>query len=79
MSLADAMSAPRIHHQALPDSIRAENGGFRPDVLARLRDMGHHVYELTGIGSAASIMRVKGGYEGTDDPRLRGAAGAVGY
>jgi gamma-glutamyltranspeptidase / glutathione hydrolase len=79
MSLADAMSAPRVHHQALPDSIRAESGGFRSDVLARLREMGHHVYELTGIGSAASIMRVKGGYEGMDDPRLRGAAGAVGY
>lgn len=79
MSLADAMSAPRIHHQALPDSIRAEKGGFRPDVLSRLRGMGHHVYELSGVASAASIMRVKGGYEGLDDPRLRGAAGATGF
>ena len=79
MSLADAMSAPRIHHQALPDSIRAEKGGFTPDVLARLRGMGHDLYELSGIASAASIMRVKGGYEGMDDPRLRGSAGAVGY
>lgn len=79
MSLADAMSAPRVHHQALPDSIRAEMGGFRPEVLARLRGMGHNVYELSGIGSAASIMRVKGGYEGMDDPRLRGAAGAIGF
>ena len=79
MSLADAMSAPRIHHQALPDSIRAEKGGFTPDVLARLRGMGHDLYELSGIASAASIMRVRGGYEGMDDPRLRGSAGAVGY
>ena len=79
MSLADAMSAPRIHHQAQPDSIRAERGGFSPDVLARLRGMGHNVYELSGVGSAASIMRVKGGYEGIDDPRLRGAAGAAGF
>ncbi|HEV7838482.1 MAG TPA: gamma-glutamyltransferase [Gemmatimonadaceae bacterium] len=79
MSLADAMSAPRIHHQALPDSIRAEKGGFTPDVLARLRGMGHDLYELSGIASAASIMRVKGGYEGMDDPRLRGAAGAAGF
>jgi gamma-glutamyltranspeptidase/glutathione hydrolase len=79
MSLADAMSAPRIHHQAQPDSIRTERGGFSPDVLARLRGMGHNVYELSGIGSAASIMRVKGGYEGMDDPRLRGAAGAAGF
>ncbi|HKC80196.1 MAG TPA: gamma-glutamyltransferase, partial [Gemmatimonadaceae bacterium] len=79
MSLADAMSAPRIHHQALPDSIRAEKGGFTSDVLARLRAMGHDLYEGGGIASAAAIMRVKGGYEGMDDPRLRGAAGAAGF
>jgi gamma-glutamyltranspeptidase/glutathione hydrolase len=78
MSLGDAMSAPRIHHQALPDSIRIEKGGFRPEVLARLRSMGHQVYE-NGVASAASIMRVRNGYEGMDDPRLRGAAGAVGF
>jgi len=77
MSLADAMSAPRIHHQSLPDSIRVEAGGFERSVIARLMAMGHHVYELSGIASAASIMRVKGGYEGMDDPRSRG--GAVGY
>jgi gamma-glutamyltranspeptidase/glutathione hydrolase len=78
MSLADAMSAPRLHHQALPDSIRLEAGGFDPAVIARLRAMGHHVYELSsGIAAAASIMRVKGGYEGMDDPRSHG--GAAGF
>jgi gamma-glutamyltranspeptidase / glutathione hydrolase len=77
MSLADAMSAPRIHHQALPDSIRLEKGGFDPAVIARLRAMGHYVYEMSGIASASSVMRVKGGYEGMDDPRSHG--GAVGF
>ncbi|MDB4871371.1 MAG: hypothetical protein JWL97_2375 [Gemmatimonadales bacterium] len=78
MSLADAMSAPRIHHQALPDSIRLEAGGFDPAVIARLRAMGHFVYELnSGIASAASVMRVNGGYEGMDDPRSHG--GAAGF
>ncbi len=78
MSLADAMSAPRLHHQALPDSIRLEAGGFDPSVIARLRAMGHLVYELnSGIASAASVMRVKGGYEGMDDPRSRG--GVAGF
>ena len=78
MSLADAMSAPRLHHQALPDSIRLEAGGFDPAVIARLRAMGHYVYELnSGIASAASVMRVKGGYEGMDDPRSHG--GAAGF
>jgi gamma-glutamyltranspeptidase / glutathione hydrolase len=78
MSLADAMSAPRLHHQALPDSIRLEAGGFQPAVIGRLRAMGHYVYELnSGIASAASVMRVKGGYEGMDDPRSHG--GAAGF
>jgi gamma-glutamyltranspeptidase/glutathione hydrolase len=78
MSLSDAISAPRIHHQALPDSIRVEKGGFTPEVLSRLARMGHYVFE-SGVASAAAIMRVKGGYEGMDDPRLKGAAGAVGF
>lgn len=77
MSLADAMSAPRIHHQSLPDSIRIETGGVEKSVMDRLIQMGHHVFESGGIASAASIMRVKGGYEGLDDPRAHG--GAVGY
>lgn len=77
MSLADAMSAPRIHHQALPDSIRVESGGLRPEVIAKLRAMGHFVYEQSGIAVASSVMRVRGGYEGMDDPRSHGAA--VGY
>jgi len=77
MSLADAMSAPRIHHQSLPDSIRVETDGVEPAVLARLRAMGHHIYELSGIASAASIMRVRGGWEGMDDPRSHG--GAAGF
>jgi gamma-glutamyltranspeptidase/glutathione hydrolase len=78
MTLADAMSAPRLHHQSRPDSIQLETGGFEPAVIARLREMGHFVYEQRGVASAASIMRVKGGYEGLDDPRGRGGA-AVGF
>jgi gamma-glutamyltranspeptidase/glutathione hydrolase len=78
MSLSDAMSAPRMHHQSLPDSVQLEPGGFDPAVVARLREMGHFVYERGGVAGAAAIMRVKGGYEGMDDPRSRGGA-AVGY
>lgn len=77
MSLADAMNAPRIHHQALPDSIQLEPGGFDPAVIAKLRAMGHYVYEHGGVAEAASVMRVSGGWEGMDDPRSTG--GAVGF
>ena len=77
MSLADAMSAPRIHHQALPDSIRFEPGGLDSRVMRKLEAMGHALYQPSSSGRVVSIMRVKGGWEGMDDPRATGAA--VGY
>jgi gamma-glutamyltranspeptidase/glutathione hydrolase len=78
MSIADAMNAPRVHHQSLPDSIQLESGGFAPAVVTRLRAMGHFVYEQGSVASAASIMRVKGGYEGVNDRRSSGG-GAAGF
>lgn len=78
MSLSDAVSAPRVHHQSLPDSVRLETGGFDASVIEALRAMGHQVYESGSVASSASIMRVKGGYEGMGDPRTRGG-GAAGY
>ena len=78
MSLADAMRAPRIHHQAIPDSLRYERGGLEPATLAKLAQMGHATDEREKIGaSIVAIMRVRGGYVGMDDPRSAGAA--VGY
>ena len=41
MSLADAVAAPRLHHQALPDRVLLEEGGFPPAVVAGLEAMGH--------------------------------------
>ncbi|MBA3467957.1 MAG: gamma-glutamyltransferase [Gemmatimonadaceae bacterium] len=78
MDLSDAMRAPRLHHQSLPDSLRLEAGGFAPSVIARLRAMGYAAYESTGgIGLTSSVMRVRGGYQGMDDPRSSG--GATGF
>jgi len=78
MSLSDAVSAPRIHHQSLPDSIRVEKDGLAPAVLEALRRMGHGIIDGGGVASSTSIMRVRGGYEGMGDPRTRGG-GAVGF
>ena len=44
MDLAQAITAPRIHHQALPDSIRWENNGVSPEVRRQLEAMGHHFF-----------------------------------
>ena len=77
MTLADAMHAPRLHHQALPDSLRFEAGGLTEVVLDSLRAMGHHPARGNATGQVKAIMRVRGGYEGSWDPRAHG--GAAGY
>ena len=77
MTLADAMSAPRLHHQALPDSLAIERDGVRPAVADSLRAMGYGVSTSRGIGLVNAVMRVRGGYEGVSDPRSSGRP--VGY
>ncbi|HEY2066707.1 MAG TPA: gamma-glutamyltransferase [Gemmatimonadaceae bacterium] len=77
MTLADAMSAPRVHHQALPDSLQIERDGVTPAVADSLRAMGYAVSTGRGIGLVNAVMRVKGGYEGVSDPRSSGKP--VGY
>jgi gamma-glutamyltranspeptidase / glutathione hydrolase len=79
MTLMDAMSAPRIHHQALPDDIRIDANGFSPEVVEKLKQMGYTLLPQGYIGgSVVAIRRVSGGYEGSDDPRGY-LGGAVGY
>jgi gamma-glutamyltranspeptidase/glutathione hydrolase len=78
MTLADAMSAPRIHHQAQPDSLRYERGGISAAVLDSLSGMGYRFMPVNYIGaSVGAIMRVRGGWEGMWDPR--GTGGVAGY
>jgi gamma-glutamyltranspeptidase/glutathione hydrolase len=77
MSLADAMDAPRLHHQGLPDSLRVEHAGFSAAVLDSLRAMGYAVGEGGATGTCTGILRAANGWEGVVDPRATG--GAVGY
>jgi gamma-glutamyltranspeptidase / glutathione hydrolase len=77
MTLADAMRAPRLHHQALPDVIRYEGNGLIGAVVDSLKAMGHTVTAQSGIANVNSIMRVSGGWQGVYEPRSVG--GAVGY
>ncbi len=77
MSLADAMRAPRMHHQAWPDSIRFEMTGFTAAVSDSLSAMGHGLYGTRALTNVNAIMRVRGGLEGVVEPR--GVGGAVGY
>lgn len=77
MSLADAMAAPRVHHQGLPDSLRVEAGGFTTAVLDSLHAMGYGIGFGNAAGTCTAIMRTPDGWAGIVDPRSYG--GAVGY
>jgi gamma-glutamyltranspeptidase/glutathione hydrolase len=72
MSLADAVAAPRLHHQALPDEIQIERGAFSPAVIAALQALGHQVNVQGYFGDVEAIIRTASGWEGVSDPRLGG-------
>jgi gamma-glutamyltranspeptidase / glutathione hydrolase len=75
MSLADAVVAPRMHHQALPDSLQVEEGGFVPTTLDSLRARGHGITDRGVWGDVEAITRTSAGWQGVSDPR-RGGGGA---
>ena len=78
MSLADAIAAPRIHHQALPDQTFYEHGGLSDATVQAVQAMGHKLQERRGhSGFVAGIQRTAGGWVGVADPRIAG--GAIGY
>ncbi len=77
MSLADAVAAPRMHHQALPDFVRVERGGFTEATLENLRARGHEVQEGGTSGDVEAIIRTARGWEGVSDPRYGG--GGAGF
>ena len=77
MGLVDAVAAPRIHHQALPDAVRVDRGGFQPAVLDSLRAMGYELREGQPGGDVEAISPTSGGWIGVSDPRSGG--GTAGY
>lgn len=77
MSLPDAVAAPRMHHQALPDEVRLERNGFQPGAIAGLEALGHALVYRTRWGDVEAIIRTPNGWQGVSDPRLGG--GGAGY
>ena len=76
MSLADAVAAPRVHHQHLPDRISVEPGGLPADLIEELRGLGHAVQEESepwGDVEAVGV-GVDGVLQGVADPRRGGTA-----
>jgi gamma-glutamyltranspeptidase/glutathione hydrolase len=75
MALPDAVVAPRMHHQGLPDSLQVESDGFLPETLDSLRSRGHGIAARGNWGDVEAIIRTPAGWQGVSDPR-RGGGGA---
>jgi gamma-glutamyltranspeptidase / glutathione hydrolase len=81
MSLPDAINAPRLHHQALPDTVRYERDGLGAATLdslvswgygAKLYGSGAAFSPSGNIGSVNGILRAGSGWVGYADPRVGG-------
>jgi gamma-glutamyltranspeptidase / glutathione hydrolase len=55
MNIQEAVDAPRIHHQWLPDQITVEPYALSPDTVRILNNMGHKIVEQSPWGAAEAI------------------------
>ncbi len=78
MNVVEAVEAPRIHHQHLPDQIYFEAGGLELSTVEALEALGHRVIERGDIsGDVQAILVGHGMITGWSDPRRGGVA--LGY
>ena len=63
MNLAEAITAPRMHHQYMPDKVQVEKG-FSLDTLKLLNHKGHTVEEVAPMGAVMAVKRAPKGQQG---------------
>jgi gamma-glutamyltranspeptidase/glutathione hydrolase len=68
MPIAAAVSAPRVHHQWLPDRLNVESG-IGSQVGAALKLRGHTLREQTSLGVVQAIRKEADKVSGAADPR----------
>jgi gamma-glutamyltranspeptidase/glutathione hydrolase len=78
MGPQQAVDAPRLHHQWLPDEVFYERAGLTPDTVAELSGIGYKLVEQRPWGAVELIEIANGRLYGVSDPR-RPAGAAVGY
>jgi gamma-glutamyltranspeptidase/glutathione hydrolase len=77
MSVADAVAAPRIHHQWSPDRVLVEQS-LPADTVSGLEGRGHKVVRSPPFAAVNTIVVTPKGYSGAADSRTRGSL-AAGY
>jgi len=78
MAPQEAVDAPRIHHQWLPDEVAYERGGLTPDAITALSGMDYKLVEQRPWGAVELIEAANSQLYGASDHR-RPAGAAVGY
>jgi gamma-glutamyltranspeptidase/glutathione hydrolase len=79
MTIAQAVAAPRVHHQYLPDVVQLEPGALTPEAATRLRAAGFALRQLDqpwGLAEAILVDPATGAVTGAADPRREGGAAA---
>ncbi|MCB0834549.1 MAG: gamma-glutamyltransferase, partial [Bacteroidetes bacterium] len=73
-----AVDAPRLNHNWLPDEVKVERGRWPEEMLRALRMRGHPIKEVQFLGDAHSIGYDEGKnqYVGEADFRRYGSADA---
>ena len=79
MDVLQAVTAPRFHHQWMPDVLVMERVGFSADTIEKLKEAGYkiHFRDRMGACEAIEINPETGWRFGAADPRASGKA--VGY
>jgi gamma-glutamyltranspeptidase/glutathione hydrolase len=77
MNIQEAVNAPRVHHQWLPDKLFVEEG-LSADTISLLKQRGHAVTNSRTMGAANSILITDAWIYGAADPRRNGSV-ALGY
>lgn len=79
-NIAEAVEAPRIHHQWLPDVTSFESWGFSPDTIRLYQEKGHEIRQRGSQGSAMGVYHDWDNelFLGGSDSRA-GDGAAVGY
>ncbi len=76
MNVLQAVHAPRVHHQHLPDQIYFEPGALTPATVAALEALGHTLVERPAVSGdvQAIVVGAEGALTTWSDPRRGGTA-----
>ena len=76
--LQSAVDRPRLHHQWLPDLLRAEADALSPETIEELSSRGHEIEIWTRDAKVNAVRTLEDGtFEAAADPRGPGFAGVV--